>query len=195
MERYYLGDTITAHFHLCEYLNTEWTGVLYLKRLCNTVTATLSASAEDENGFSAMINPSDQSTLEAGIYSFIVRLTNIDTGEVKTVKSQKALLLPDPSEACDQRTQYEKDLAKVDEAMRAIVEGGGVSRYRIHTVAGERELERMRLDDLRAHRKRLAGQVDKERVAMGLKPKSGDRYRTIKYCLKGRSGRSRRGCR
>ena len=193
MEKFTLGDTIRKEFPMTE---TEGlTAVMFLKHLCNTLTVPLS---ESEGTFTALINPADQSTLSAGIYQYFVRVTETATGEVKTVADGSIILTPDPSESCDQRTQFEKDLEAVDDAMRGIVKDGA-SRYRIHMpTGGERELEKLSLEELKAHRLFLVRQVNKERVALGKKPIGGDVYKTFAPKMGGGScsygrGRTRHG--
>ena len=85
----------------------------------------------------------------------------------------------------DLRTQYEKDLEAVENAMRAVIDGKGVKSYRIHTNIGERELERMSLSELQEHHRWIKRMVNQERQKLGKKPLGGDQWGQVRFCVGG----------
>lgn len=190
MQKYFLGDTLNLNFPVCDLTPSDYTAQLILKRPCYNQTATGTAD-DDELTYTFKINPDDQVTLLAGIYEYFLRLTNVASGDVVTPVSGQLLLLPDPSELNDVRTQYEKDLEAVEGAMRAVITGGGAKRYKIQTNVGERELERMSLEELQQHHRWIKKQVNLERIALGKKPLGSDNHRTIKYVVRSQSARRR----
>lgn len=187
MEKFFLGDTLNFTMCACGLTASEHTAQLILKRPCFNQTA--QGVAGDGEDFTFKVNPDDQIALLPGLYEYYLRVTNIESGDVSTPNTGKLLLLPDPSELNDVRTQYEKDLEAVEEAMRNVIAGGASKRYRIHTNVGERELERMDLESLQAHHRWIKKQVNLERVALGKRPLGADQWRTIKMCVGSQSSR------
>ena len=58
-------------------------------------------------------------------------------------------------------------LVAVDVAIAAVLAGKGVKSYQIDTIAGKRQLERMSLEELRAHRQWLKREINAELEATG----------------------------
>lgn len=78
---------------------------------------------------------------------------------------------PNPNADGVALTAFEQQLQKVDAAIAAVVAGEGVASYTIQTAVGSRQIQRMSLADLRAHRRWLEDKIAAERTALGQKPK------------------------
>lgn len=87
--------------------------------------------------------------------------------EVHALLERRVDILPDPTAAEEPKSEIETELELVDEAIRAVLAGQGVQRYRIQTNIGQRELERMSLQDLRRHRGYLLERLANERSRQG----------------------------
>lgn len=88
--------------------------------------------------------------------------TTYDSGRIKVLVSFAFSGTPG---AVDLRSQAEKDLAEVEEAIRVL--SSGAQSYTIGTVAGGRTFSRPQLAQLIAWRDRLIQQVSAEQIANG----------------------------
>lgn len=190
MQQFYVGDTVKVDFILEGKLNTEWAAELTIKREGFSSQHDAVSSTDSNEGYDVTIPSASTASLTSGVYEYFVRATNTASSEVSTALDGKFFFAPDPtSTEGTGQTQFEQDLQAVEEAMRKIISGGAVHKYRIHTVVGERELEKMPLTELREHHKWLLRRVNMERECRGLKPLGNDRWRKIKMCMTPQAGR------
>lgn len=176
----YQGTTGKFDFEFPSYPASDWSAEFIVK--LGTTSATFTAT-ENGDAFEVKILPADSANLSVGINCYAIKLTNkADATEIAIAQTGEICVLADPLGATDSRSQFEQDLEAVDAAIRAIIEGGAVKSYEIQTQVGRRQLERMDLDQLRAHRRWLRGMIDEERVKMGKKPRMSSTKKTITYC-------------
>ncbi|MBK1835019.1 hypothetical protein [Roseibacillus ishigakijimensis] len=158
----------SAGFAACssDHPSPDWSATLYLT---DENTAHEFPMVDDgAGGFVVSLTPAQTSTIAVGVKDFAVKVT--DGTEAAIIRRGRLEVLPDPTLAGDKRSQVEKDLAAVEQAIRDIIAGGAVQSYSIQTTVGQRQLTRMTLEELRAERRRLIRQTGK----------SADRWRPIK---------------
>jgi hypothetical protein len=181
MRRFYRGSTIPLDFTHDEFPKADWTAQLVFKGAKSSKTFEAVADPEEEK-FTVTISAGDSAGVAVGVYQIHYRYENGD-GEVAFRSGCEVNFLPAPTESGDQRSQAEKDLEAIDDAIRAKVAGGAVEEYEIHTTVGQRSVKNMTLEDLRTHRRWVISQVDKERVAAGKKPLSNNRWKKVRSHL------------
>ena len=135
-------------------------------------------SAEAGNGFQVRIEAGVSAKIAAGKYRIHYRYHN-SAEEVQFVEGAEVCFLAAPTESGDTRSQFELDLAALDNAIRAKIAGGAVEEYEIHTTVGRRSLKNLPLSELREHRRWVVKQVDRERVSLGKNPISQNRFKRI----------------
>ena len=189
MNTFYSGATIKLDFTLSDFPSPDWTASLILKNA--TETKSFGAIAGASGAHDVVISSTDSSNITPGIYSTHYRVENTG-GEVSFETGPEICILGDPSQAGDQRTQAEKDLEAVDNAIRKKIEGGAVEEYEIQTTVGRRRLKSMTLEDLRNHRKWVLRKLNAERVKMGKKPLGNNQWKKIRSHLGNQSHIRRR---
>lgn len=145
----------------------------------------------DEEKFLVKIAANQSAEITPGRYDVSYRYRNL-AGDVQIVRGVEVFFLPDPTKAEDQRSQFEKDLEAVEDAIRQKVVGGAVDEYEIHTTVGQRRVKNMTLEDLRAHRLWLIRQINGERRVAGKKVLGNDQWKRIRSCLGNQSPVRRR---
>lgn len=190
MKRFYRGATIPLEFTHVDFPKADWTAKLVLKGDQTSQSFDAVADSTDEK-FGVTISATDSAAIAVGSYQFHYRYEN-PAGEVSFLAGCDAAFLPSPTESGDQRTQWEKDLVAIDDAIRNKIIGGAVEEYSIQTTVGQRSLTNMSLADLRTHRSWVLGKVDREREKMGKRPLSRDRHRRITSRLGNQTAVSRR---
>jgi hypothetical protein len=161
------GDTLEFDLSFPDYPAGTWTATVHLRCGSSYFTKALTADGTDHIG---TVLPAVTATYPPGIYSLKVTVTD---GTDRHVAHEAELVVkPDPAAVSIALTAYETELAAVDAAIAAVLAGQGVQSYTIQTQAGSRQIQRMTLAELRAHRAYLEGKIDAERGAMGEKPKN-----------------------
>lgn len=174
------GTTAKFSFSFPEYPPEDWDAVMIIN--AGAVAQQFSSTVVD-GAFNIKITPEQSSNLTAGTHNFVLRVTKkTDSTEITNAKTGELFIDNDITLIADTRSRLEKDLDAVDAAITAILEGGAVHSYEIQTNVGKRSLERMSLADLRKHRMWIRGQIDEERVRLGLKPRMATMKKTFKFC-------------
>jgi hypothetical protein len=174
------GTTAKFSFSFPEYPPADWDAIMIIN--AGAVAQQFPSTVAD-GSFHVKITPAQSSALHSGTHQFVLRVTKKnDSTEVANAKTGELFIENDITFISDTRTRLEKDLDAVDAAITAILEGGAVHSYEIQTNVGKRSLERMSLADLRKHRMWIRGQIDEERVRLGLKPRTASMKKTFKFC-------------
>ena len=124
-----------------------------------TITATAAAT-----GWEAVIPAATSSGFDAGQWFWQAIATSGDdrltlgAGQITVLAALDYIGAPD---AFDGRTQAEQDLAAVQAAIRALINGGGVKEYTI----GSRSIKKYELKDLVMIESQLKAQVKREQAA------------------------------
>jgi hypothetical protein len=149
-----------------------WAASVVLKTASARQTIVLIASGD------SFVGSAPAATTEAwapGVYDLYVLVTK--GSDRQTAEQSELIIQPDPAGEAS-ATALEQDLVRIDAAISAVLNSEGVQSYQIQTQAGMRQVQRMSLADLRAHRSWLVGQIDAERVKLGQKRKNR-RWRSI----------------
>jgi hypothetical protein len=161
----YAGNKIDFSFTFVAFpVSAGWTGKVVLRSASSRQEVALTASGDALAGSAAAV---DTATWPPGIYDLFVLVTK--GADRQTAHTAQITIFPDPGAVTPTPSALEADLARVDAAISTVLAGEGVQSYSIQTQAGQRQVQRMSLADLRSHREWLVGKIDGERAAMGLK--------------------------
>lgn len=167
------GTAQSWEYSLSDYPpSAGYTSDVYLRSGAEVISL---VATDDGSSYTAAATSAVTADWKPGNYTVYVYA--ILSGERYLACSLAMSIAADPM-AADTTSQWETDLAAVDEAIRQKIAKGAVASIQIQTVAGSRQLENMPLLELREHRAWLQEKVDAERRAKGL-PTSGG-YRKIK---------------
>lgn len=174
------GTTAKFDWYGSDYDPAVDTAELILKRLTDSQSYTMAADPDDSAQFLVKLTPTETLALDCvGVWSWFVRIT-VAAGDVTIADRGEIFVAGDPTQPFDDRTEFERDLENVDAAIRKIIEGGAVQSYQVHTLVGQRHLQRMTLEELRNHRRWLQGQIDRENQLLGKPRKGNNRFLKIR---------------
>jgi hypothetical protein len=160
------GNKIDFSFPLAGYpASGGWSATVHLR--CGSVkhAVALGSFGDTHTGSAA---PATTASWRPGLYDLTVTVAK--DGDRQVGYESQLAVLPDPAADVITLTAREAELALVEAAITAVLEGKGVQAYSIQTQAGQRNIQRMSLEDLRDHRLYVQRQIDAERVQMGQKP-------------------------
>ena len=138
--KYYLRTNVTPTAHTA-------TGSVYGTGWEFTISATDSANFESGDWYWQAIATKGAESLTLGYGNLTVEASLSYTGSA--------------TPQYDGRTQTEKDLKAVEEAIRTLMAGGAVQEYRI----GNRNLKRYELQDLMQLKGQLLAEINREQMA------------------------------
>ena len=138
--KYYLRTNVTPAAHTA-------TGSVYGTGWEFTISATDSANFESGDWYWQAIATKGAESLTLGYGNLTVEASLSYTGSA--------------TPQYDGRTQTEKDLKAVEEAIRTLMAGGAVQEYRI----GNRNLKRYELQDLMQLKGQLLAEINREQMA------------------------------
>ena len=166
-DRIRAGVTAAASISLPSYASADGWAVSILLQGAAAQSVSMSDSGGGE--WSATFVAATTASWAAGSYRAYVQA--VKSAEKFIVAEGAFLILPVVTGAKVNST-WETQLAAIDAAIAAVVNGNGVKSYQIDTIAGKRQLERMTLAELREHRNWVERKLNAELETQGLKPKT-----------------------
>lgn len=161
------GNKLDFSFSLSGYpASGGWAATVHLR--CGSEKQTVALGNTDDT-HTGSVPPGTTATWKPGLYDLSVTVANDDDRQV--AYQSRLAVLADPAAETLVPTALEAELALVDAAITAVLDGKGVQAYSIQTQAGQRNIQRMSLEDLRDHRLHVQRRIDGERAEMGQKPK------------------------
>jgi len=156
-----------------------WTAKMTLKTGTTRIEATATSPGTSED-FDIDVTAGTTAGWAAGKYEMFL---TTEKGAEKYVECRRQVeVLPDPLGTGESNgTTLEADLVLVDAAITAVLSGAGVQSYTLETQVGRRQVERMSLADLRAHRGWLLEQINAERVRRGSQKNTAWRRHGVKF--------------
>jgi hypothetical protein len=150
----------------------EWSVAYYLRFAAAGEGATVTGVADAVGGWDFAISATTTAGFDAGVWSWSARATSgalAVTLRSGTVTVQPSLVYTGTPTAYDGRSQAEKDLEAVRQAIRTII-AGGVSQYSI----SNRQATKLDLGRLMERESDLKATVAKERAAQKIAAGLGD---------------------
>jgi len=136
----------------------------------------LTESTETPGEWKGEITPNDSEDWAPAIYSASLIAEKDDQRFVP--HTIELIVAPNPLTGSG-KTALQTELDLVNEAIIAVLKGKGVKSYQVQTNIGNRQLERMSLEELKKHRSWVERRVNQELIKMGLKSKNSGGHRIV----------------